>query len=88
MQTRETNGIKVSLPAVGATEVLTKNGAFLRQVTLRRIYRERFKKRIMPRTSVEFESGFAVAETAQLQEVGRCRRAQIQRLLDAGRTDF
>jgi hypothetical protein len=52
------------------------------------LYRERFKKRIMPRRAVEFESDFAVAETAQLQEVGRCRRAQMQRLLYAGRTDF
>jgi hypothetical protein len=42
----------------------------------------------MPRKAVEFEPGFAVAETAQLQEVGRCRRAQMQRLLDADRTDF
>jgi len=42
----------------------------------------------MPRKCLEFESGKAGAETAQLLEVGRCRRIHIEELLPERRRFF
>jgi len=42
----------------------------------------------MSRKCLEFELGEVGAETAQLLEVGRCRRIHIQWLSDADKTDF
>jgi hypothetical protein len=52
------------------------------------VYREGFKDRMITRSLLEFELGEAVAEEAQLEQVGRLRQIQKRGKADEVSTDF